>query len=168
MPEGAILPPIDEYLARLGRVEEEVRTIQRAATLQPPIPMPWTMETQGALGPYGIYTYTVSATFLRAWGHIARRVPNLGILLDVPLTVDAGCSGEIRLVNVFGSGNTPSTVVPFAAALTPSFRWLHGVPLWGEGYFAVEVRKTAGAGNVYVYTPWASFTPPDRCTVGGT
>lgn len=167
MPEGLILSPDDHYLARLTELERRIGVIENSSALLPPIPMPWNSNAQTTLDIYGEYATTTSPTFTRLWGTIARRVPHRGIALDLALTVDAGTSGEMRIVNGWGTGNTPTNVVAFSAAVSPTFLWLHGVPVWGEGWWGIEGRRTGGAGKVYIYPPVSFFIPPAGCTVGG-
>lgn len=76
-------------------------------------------------------------------------------LIKVPWVTDAATTGEMRLRNDVGGGNSSSAVTLAAnSGGVVVFSWLHGQQI-GSGPIVpcVEVRRTSGAGNVYVWPP---------------
>lgn len=72
----------------------------------------------------------------------------------VVVTADVGTSAEVRLHEFYGGGVTDTITVAGGGPQFCVFEWLHGVHLLDTGAeFRVNVRRSAGAGNVNAYAP---------------
>lgn len=104
------------------------------------------------------YIVVTSGTFLGVWDFQAPIITTRAIHVDVVVSPDAGTNAEVR-VNAVGLASTSAKAVPGGTANIHTFDWeLPAGPfVLGAGpyVFHVEVRRTSGAGNVYVYQPRA-------------
>lgn len=95
---------------------------------------------------------TVSGSFTAIYS--AR---NLSIVADafyviVPWATDGATTGEVRLSDVYG-GNTSAVALAGGSSGSVTFKWLHGWFINDPLNLRIEARRTAGAGNVYIYEP---------------
>lgn len=99
----------------------------------------------------------------------AENISHIGLYVWMQAAGDAATTGEIRIKNVTSGAVTTAHAVPAGAATQKQFRWLHGATLGtGPVVFAVQARRTGGAGNVNVYHPASvALTAGGLCTAGG-
>ncbi len=66
------------------------------------------------------------------------------------------------------TGSTSERTVTGPTSGTAVFKWLHGQMLGTTPFgFALDVRRTAGAGSISIFSPIAWGVSPDGCTATG-
>jgi hypothetical protein len=128
------------------------------------IPMIWAGDGGGLLDPYLGHDWrvpntaasVVSGTMVAAWESRVELVTCKWVKLSVTAACSDGTtSGEMQLVTDVGPATAVKAIplgstVPFESTLY----WTHGLTLEsGPINFQVTARRTAGAGQVFVYTP---------------
>ncbi len=104
------------------------------------------------------------------WWMRAERISHGGLTVHIVGYTEAGVSGEVRIQTADGSEMTAAATYNASGGFTGhTFRWLHGLPIGtSPAEFRVYARKTAGAGNFWVYDPnGAGLSDPDDCTASG-
>lgn len=154
----------------LPLLEQRVRDAQLATQLLPPIAHPGRPFQPLSVSLDGFQDIT-STAFVTCWDTIVDRVVHQGLFVVVPWQTGVGTTGELRVTAYGGFAVTASVVLPANSAGEQTFRWLHGLLPWfnTDTPFAVEARRTGGAGNVRTGIPYSGFVQvdPRGCTPGG-
>ncbi len=110
-----------------------------------------------------------TSTWTFCWYWFTPMVSHQALELFVSWSVSSGTTGEARLTVPGGPSTDPLPLGgPAGSRHWSSFRWLHGLTLSsGPMFIEVEVRRTAGTGNVIVYEPVGSMRSPAGCTSDG-
>jgi hypothetical protein len=110
----------------------------------PYINVPWVVETATAV---------TSATFVDVFTAGIGIVEHLRVAAFVRVQTPAGTTGELRITNATGGTQSPALTVPSATnAYMEIPAWAHSQDLWtGPVAFALQARRTGGAGNVSVF-----------------
>lgn len=96
---------------------------------------------------------STSSTFETAYACTVDTALTTAVLVNIPVSADAGTTGEIRLRNaVVGGATSNAKAITAGFSGYIQFNWLHQQTV-GSGVFAplVEVRRTGGTGNIYVW-----------------
>lgn len=169
MSEGAILDPYDfdnqtnDLRKRVSALEQRPKvTPARATQVRPVVPIGGFWNNS-----------TTSATFTQMWTGLFNGVSHLGLFVRLTgITTGAGTTGEYR-VTITADALPPVYssvgVLPASASAIPALGWIHGVPISNTTSLKVdvEVRRTAGANSVFVFTPVIMLFEPRSCTTAG-
>lgn len=100
------------------------------------------------------YVIVTSATFTVTWHAVASLLVSDTVIWGGAIAADAGTTGEARLR--YAGGSNLSSVIPLPAGEITYAAWnlLHQHPLGGGFDVTLEVRRTSGTGNIYVYSPY--------------
>ncbi|MFN0028414.1 MAG: hypothetical protein ACKV2O_14730 [Acidimicrobiales bacterium] len=113
--------------------------------IAPGLVYPWRKITDGVVVTSPTFVTTYRTNILDLGGNT--------IVTAVSCFCPAATTGELRL-SLPGFGSTANKVLAAGVTTVTQFRWLHGIAL---GAFSpelnVEVRRTAGAGNIDVFEP---------------
>lgn len=102
------------------------------------------------------FTAITAASFTTVWQCILSSLPSTAIRVQGTIGCDAGTTGEVRL-NIGGTILSSAVTLPAATFTNYDFKLDmvgNGAPL-GSGPHTInlQVRRTAGTGNVNVYVP---------------
>jgi hypothetical protein len=120
--------------------------------VQPILPLPMTRTAPEVV---------TSASFAATHEHRLQAATGNAIRLEAAIGTDVGTTAEARIRLAAGS-DTYSAVQSVPSGSAPTLIWAWSAPslIVGAGTYLVqlEVRRTSGAGNVYVYPPGAGMT----------
>lgn len=108
-----------------------------------------------------------SGSLVDTWGLFDGSALGRGVEVYISWTTDPGTTGEITVRASTGAETDPFVLT--AGTTDGTFvRWLHGyTPGTGPLSLRLRARRTAGAGNVVLFTPQAYLQEPTACSSGG-
>jgi hypothetical protein len=104
------------------------------------------------------------------WWIRAEAISHGGVFFAIAGYTEAGVTGEARIHNLTADTYSAAQVYNATDGFTiREWRWLHGSPIGaGPVHFRVEARRTAGAGDFFMYDPnGAGLLDPTVCTATG-
>jgi hypothetical protein len=133
--------------------------------VHPDLPVAWS--------PVSTFTTVTSATFVTTSQFAPRHIYHDVLWAVIPVIVASGTTGEIRLREDSFGIQTDALEIIGPAITHARFQWKHGLDLseTTKTLFLIEAQRTAGAGNVDVYSPreafWTSSATTANADVNG-
>lgn len=102
------------------------------------------------------YEVTTSASFVHAWRLPVGFLNSNLVYAFCIVVVDSGTTAEYKLA--MGGNETDAVEVVGSHSGAITFHWIHEVIPGGLAQIDLHMRRTAGAGNVYAYSPFITMT----------
>lgn len=121
----------------------------------PGMPAPMVNEQTGQIA-------VTSGTLVTTFGGQFDAATADSITVIVGWSTDAATTGELVLTNnVVGGASSSAKSLPAGSSGFQTFLWKHSQPVGSGPFFPMlQARRTSGAGNVNVFTPYTSYQVP--------
>lgn len=105
------------------------------------------------------YITVTSGSYVSCWEVMMPYTIADAVQIDVTVSTDAATTANLKITCNLGSSTSAIVAVPALTSQNYSYKW--AVPGLTAGlaniFFQIQVQRTSGAGNVYVYTPINAF-----------